>query len=79
MAITLYNEHLVVSRATLHPDEQRWIPSVIISWKVGTQHRFHDIKGFPNRFVQKQEAEDFGIEAAKAWVDERMGQRKNTA
>jgi hypothetical protein len=71
MAVTLYKEHLVVSSATLHPDEQRWIPSAIISWKTGREHQFHDIKGLPNRFDEKLEAENFGLEAAKAWIDER--------
>jgi hypothetical protein len=72
MAITVYKEHLVVSSAKFHPDEQRWILSVIISWKVGTQHHFHDIKGLPNRFEDKQQADDFGMEAAKAWIDQRL-------
>jgi hypothetical protein len=71
MAVTLYKEHLVVSRPTLHPHEQRWIPSVIITWKVGTEHHFHDIKGLPNRFEDRQEAENFGMEVAKAWIDKR--------
>jgi hypothetical protein len=72
MAITMYKDHLVVASATFHPDEQRWIPSVIISWKVSKQHHFHDIKGLPNRFVDKQEAINFGVETAKAWVDKRL-------
>jgi hypothetical protein len=72
MAITVYKEHLVVSSATFHPDEQRWIPLVIISWKTGREHHFHDIKGLPNRFDVKDEAENFGIGAAKAWVDKRF-------
>jgi hypothetical protein len=79
MAVTLYKEHLVVSTPTFHPDESRWVPSVIITWKSGTQHQFHDINGLPNQFVDKQAAEDFGIEAAKAWVDKRTAQQKNTA
>jgi hypothetical protein len=70
MAVTLYKEHLVVSSPVFSPDENGWIPSVIISWTIGTQHQFHDIKGLPNRFDDKQEAENFGMEAAKAWVDE---------
>jgi hypothetical protein len=73
MAITLYKEHLVVSTATFHSNEQRWIPSVIISWKVGGQHHFHDIKNFPNLFADEQQAaENFGMEAAKAWIDQRL-------
>jgi hypothetical protein len=72
MANLLYKEHLVVSSATFHPDEQRWIPSVIISWKIGRQHQFHDIKGLPNRFDAKEEAVNFGIELAKAWIDKRL-------
>jgi hypothetical protein len=73
MAITLYKEHLVVSTANFHSNEHRWIPSVIISWKVGRQHHFHDIKNFPNLFGdEQQEAENFGMEAAKAWIDKRL-------
>jgi hypothetical protein len=72
MAIILYKEYLVVSSATFHSDEQGWIPSIIISWKTGRRHHFHDIRGVPNRFGDKQEAENFGMEAAKAWVDKRL-------
>jgi hypothetical protein len=70
MAITLYKEHLVVSSVKFHPDEQRWIPTIIISWKTGTKHHFHSIRGLPTRY--KQEAENLAIEAAKAWVDQRL-------
>jgi hypothetical protein len=73
MAITLYKEHLVVSTATFHSDEHRWIPAVIISWKSGKQHQFHDIKDFPQLFAgEQQQAEYFGMEVAKAWIDERL-------
>jgi hypothetical protein len=72
MAVTLYKEHLIVAPATFHPDEQRWIPSVTISWKTGRKYHFHQIKGFPNRFDDKQQAENFGIEAGKAWLDGRL-------
>jgi hypothetical protein len=78
MAVTLYHEHLVVSSPIFHPDENRWIPSVIITWKVGTQHQFHDIKGLPNRFDDKQEAEAFGMEAAKAWLDDHTVEQRKT-
>jgi hypothetical protein len=72
MAVALYKDHLVVSSAMFLPDEQQWIPSVIISWKTGNQHQFHDIKGLPDRFNGKQEAENFGMEAAKAWINKRL-------
>jgi hypothetical protein len=72
MAITLYKEHLVVSSAKFHPKEQQWIPSVIITWKVGREHHFHDIKGMPNRFDTTHKAENYGLQVAKAWVDERL-------
>jgi hypothetical protein len=72
MAVTLYNEHFVVSSATLHSPDERWIPVVIIGWRVGTQYHFHDINRLPNRFDDKQEAENFGTEAAKTWIDKRL-------
>jgi hypothetical protein len=72
MAITLYKEHLVVSSPIFHPDEQQWIASIIINWKTGKQQLFHDIKGLPNRFDDRQAAEIFGMEAARAWIDKRL-------
>jgi hypothetical protein len=72
MASAVHKERLVVSSPTFHPDERRWIPSVTISWRVGRENHFHDIKGFPTRFDHKEEAEIFGMEAAKAWIDKRL-------
>jgi hypothetical protein len=72
MAISLYKDHLVVSSATFHAAERRWIQSVIISWKIGTQHHFHDIKSLPKFFDDKRQADSFGMEAAKAWIDKRL-------
>jgi hypothetical protein len=72
MAIALHKERIVVSSPTFHPDDRRWIPSVIISWKVGRENHFHDIKGFPKRFDYKEEAEKFGMEAAKAWIERQL-------
>jgi hypothetical protein len=71
MGIALYKDHLVVSSAKSHHDE-RWIPTITISWKTGREYHFHNIGGFPQRFDHKEEAENFGMEAAKAWIDKRL-------
>lgn len=59
MAHVLYDDKLIISYAEFNNETQTWSVRIDISWRLR-----HD-----RRFADKAEAESYGLEVAKQWVD----------
>ncbi|MEX0803377.1 MAG: hypothetical protein WD688_08690 [Candidatus Binatia bacterium] len=59
MAHMLYKDKLIIASAELNDDSHAWKVRVDISWNLVTDRQFS----------HKAEAEQFGCEIAKDWID----------
>lgn len=70
MASLLYKNYLIVASASLDEATQKWTPVVFVSWRTPDGKReFHTIEASLYRFDERTDAEAFGIQLAKSWVD----------
>jgi hypothetical protein len=71
MAALLYKHYLII--ATGQFDKAKgWLPIVDLSWGSGPYRGSHVIQDSSRSFQTRGEAETFGVETGKAWVDERI-------
>ena len=70
MANLLYKDRLIITLATLDETKGCWIPTVDISWTQNAYQHSHRITYSESQLKSRQEAEDFILEVAKAWIDE---------
>jgi hypothetical protein len=72
MATFLYKDFLIIATGLFDKDAGVWLPMVDISWWSTAGRGSHTISESVRSFVEKQDAETFAVEIAKAWVDERL-------
>ena len=68
-----YGIYTLISRPRLNERLGLWIAHGSVVWQENgwsNLHRFPDI-GTP--FISEQDALDFGVATARAWIDERVG------
>jgi len=70
VASLLYKNYLIVATASFDENSQTWTPTVFVSWRTPDGKReFHTIESKAYRFDHRADAETFGIQLAKSWVD----------
>jgi oligoribonuclease (3'-5' exoribonuclease) len=73
MAYRLYRDHAIVSSSCKDEITQQWIPIVSISWtKENGRRDVHFMTNSLALFPNFKEAELYGIERARAWIDLKM-------
>jgi hypothetical protein len=70
LANLLYKERLIIALATFDETKGCWIPTVDISWTKDAYQHSHKITYSESQFKDRQDAENFMFEVAKAWIDE---------
>jgi len=69
MANLFYNDRLIIAHASMQQSTKLWSPGAEITWKRDWQRYSHTIGGLSDRFKTAEEAEQFAINLAKAWID----------
>jgi hypothetical protein len=69
MANELYKNHLIVSPAILDLTSHRWTTYPYVSWGHGANRKVSPGNRIAYRFDTRQDAEEFGIQVAKACID----------
>ena len=70
MANLLYRDYFIIAVADLDPTKGTWNLTVDISWRIAGGRQFQMLN--PTHSCNgKEEAESFGLKAAKEWIDER--------
>jgi hypothetical protein len=59
MAHMLYRDRLIIASAEFNQDSQAWKVRIDISWNLVDDRKFNN----------KAEAEQFGLEVAREWID----------
>jgi hypothetical protein len=69
MANLLYRDHFIIASADLDDSAGSWKLTVDISWRIDGGRQFLMLYP-PHSCKSKDEAESFGLEAGKVWIDE---------
>jgi hypothetical protein len=69
MANLYYNERLIIAYASINQSTKLWSAGAEITWKQDGERRSHTLGGLSDRFKTSDEAEQFVIDLAKAWID----------
>jgi hypothetical protein len=72
MAALVYKEFLIIAFGMFDKEKEVWMPRVDVSWHSATGLESHTINDSVDCFGTKLEAETFGVEVAKAWIDARF-------
>jgi len=69
MANLYYNDRLIIAFASLNQSDKKWSAGAEITWKADGARCSHSISGLADRFKTSEDAENFVINLAKAWID----------
>jgi hypothetical protein len=69
MANLYYRDRLIMAYASLNQSTKQWSAGAEISWKHDGRRHSHTIGGLADRFKTAEEAENFAIHLATAWID----------
>jgi hypothetical protein len=69
MANVYYRDRLVMTYASNNPSTKDWSAGAEITWKKDDQRFSHSIGGLTDRFKSSEDAEQFAMNLAKAWID----------
>jgi hypothetical protein len=69
MPSLLYRDYLIVASADFDEVTGRWTPSVIVTWNENGAQKLQTLDSLPIAFFRQSDAEMFGTERAKAWID----------
>jgi hypothetical protein len=73
MAYLVYRKHTIVSSASQDEITQQWLPFISISWmKDNGRLEVHFLTNSQALCPQFREAENFGLERAKDWIDRKV-------
>lgn len=70
MANLLYRDHFIIASADSKASGESWKLTVDISWRVDGGRQFQMLH-LDHSCKSKDESETFGLEAGKAWIDQR--------
>lgn len=65
-----YKRHLIESLSDLSPDGNRWLGKVIVLWEDAGTNRSQPFDGPLEGFSTKSEAESWGIQFGRKWIDD---------
>ncbi|HEX2931535.1 MAG TPA: hypothetical protein VHV54_17545 [Candidatus Binatia bacterium] len=71
MASALYKDYLIVSAASHNRDTLEWKPWATICWRTDGQQHLYQIRFNQEIFKTAGAAEEFSMNAARKWIDER--------
>ena len=71
MAALLYKHYLIIATGQYNK-ATGWLSIVDLSWGSGPNRGFYVIDNSSRSFQTKEEAEMFGVETSKTWIDERL-------
>lgn len=69
MANLYYNDRLIIAFSSLNQSDKQWTAGAEITWRHDGNRRSHSIGGLADRFKTSEDAENFVIHLAKAWID----------
>ena len=69
MANLYYHERLIIAYASINQSTKLWSAGAEITWKRDGERHSHTLAGLSDRFKTPEEAEQFVINLAKAWID----------
>jgi len=69
MANIYYRDRLVMTYASNNQSTKDWSAGAEITWKLDGQRFSHTIGGLTERFKSSEDAEQFAMNLAKAWID----------
>ncbi|MEX0805841.1 MAG: hypothetical protein WD688_21365 [Candidatus Binatia bacterium] len=69
MANLFYHDRLIIAHASMQQSTKLWSPGAEITWKRDGQRYSYTIGGLSDRFKTAEEAEQFAINLAKAWIN----------
>jgi hypothetical protein len=73
MAYLIYREHTIISSASQDEITQQWLPLISISWMQENGRRdVHFLTNSQALCLDFREAENFGLERAKNWIDRKV-------
>jgi hypothetical protein len=73
MAYLVYRKHTIVSSASQDEITQQWLPFISISWmKDNGRLEVHFLTNSQALCPRFREAENFGVERAKHWIDRKV-------
>ena len=67
---TNYNGHLIRSLGDEKPGTDKWIAKVVVMWPANGQDEIQQFDGPQQGFASKQEAESWGIQFGRKWIDD---------
>jgi hypothetical protein len=70
MANLLYRDYFIMAVADFDHTGECWNLSIDISWRIDGGRRFQMLRS-SQPFKGKEQAESFGLDTGKAWIDER--------
>lgn len=70
----LYEGYYVEALLRRKPDSDRWLVRVRVSWQAPMRES-HSLEGPPDGFQTQEEAESYGIELGRKWVDDAKSRR----
>jgi hypothetical protein len=69
MANLYYRDRLVIAYTSFNQSTKQWSAGAEITWKRDGERYSHTIGGLADQFKTPEEAENFVINLAKAWID----------
>ena len=69
MANVYYKDRLIIAYAAFQQSTKLWSGGAEITWKAAGRRQSHTLAGLSDRFKSSEEAEQFAIRAAQAWID----------
>jgi hypothetical protein len=72
MAALLYRQYLIIATGQYDNVKDIWLSIIDLSWGSGPYRGSHVINDSSRSFQTKEEAETFGVEIGKAWIDEHL-------
>ncbi|HEU4344211.1 MAG TPA: hypothetical protein VFU31_21855 [Candidatus Binatia bacterium] len=67
-----YKDHLIVADGQFEEDRKLWRPVATISWNSDAAVAWEILKDSVVLFETTDDAERFGVEMARAWIDEQQ-------
>jgi hypothetical protein len=64
-----YKDHTILVHTEYDSLDKTWSANIAVIWKAQGRERVRSIRTSKNRFSTRREAEAFGIDKGKAWVN----------
>jgi hypothetical protein len=72
-ALLTYKGHLIFASSRVEASTRLWTPTADISWADGSEVDSYVLTGSALVFETKEDAEQFGVQMAKMWIQENRG------